>query len=227
LVDAQILRYVNELPRGSHVALFYDILKDKETILSEIVRDGLEQREIVCCLCSDVVETRDFLRRNGVGVDRHESNGLLEIDKIVPRDAHPLGIEFSSTRDNALLLWLKAYHKEKGNKPFRMICDEPLDFIVPTRLIKMENVNQAYFGRKAFKKLPAKLVCTYFNEDLAKIGEGQILFDLVKAHSHALFPGIALNIKQTSKARTDKPRARVTRARSDIRNESMFHGISP
>jgi len=195
LVDVQILRYVNDLPRGSHVALFYDILKDKETILSEIVRDGLEKREMVCCLCSDVVETRDFLLRNGVDVERYESNDLLDIDRVDPRDARPLGIEFSSTQDNALLRWLKAYHKEKGKKPLRMIYDEPLDFVTPNRLIKMEKVNQAYFGRKAFKKLPAKLVCTYFNEDVTKIGEGQFLFDLVNAHSHALFPGIALKIK--------------------------------
>jgi KaiC/GvpD/RAD55 family RecA-like ATPase len=195
LIPEQVLRYVNDLPRGSHVALFYENLDNKEEIIAEIVKDGLRKGETVVYLCRNVEQAKKFLARYGVDVDRCEKDGLIDIGKFGLEESHPLGIEFSHSDDNASVMWLKAYFKKKGNKPFRAVIDSLIDLTDLHHIVEIEKASEECFGRKASEKVPGKVVCVYSNKEIVKIDKESFFFDLIHAHSHAIFPGMAFEIK--------------------------------
>ncbi len=187
-----MLRYVNKLARGNHVVLFYDDPNEMQTILLEIIRDGLRKKEVVAYLCRDVNKARTLLSEHGIDFGRYEKDGLMDIGEVAPEQSRRLGIEFSSKPD-AFMNWLKAYFDKKGRRPFRMIVDSPLNFGNHQCTIEIEKMNENHFRGKASGRLPAKLVCVYRSKDVVKANEGELFFKLIKTHSHAVFPGIALH----------------------------------
>jgi len=190
-----VLRYVNELARGSHIVLFYDDLNEMHTILSEIVRDGLRKREAVGYLCRNVDKARDFLCRQSIDVGRYENEGLLDLDEVASQQPSRLGIEYTSSANDAFVNWLERYFQKKGRKLSRVIVDTPLDLANHTRLIDIEQTAENRFTNKRSRTLPVKLVCVYQSKDIVNIDEGRVFFELIKSHSHAIFPGIALRLK--------------------------------
>jgi hypothetical protein len=194
LTEAKVLRYVNKLARGNHVVVFYDDPKEMRKILSEIVRNGLSKKEVVGYLGRDPNEARNFLSENGIDVGRYERDGLMDIGELAPEQSCRLGIEYSSKPD-AFMNWLRAYFNKRGRRPFRIIIDSPLNFGNQQRTIEIEKMIERHFGGKTSGKLPGKLVCVYRSQEVAKANEEELFFKLIKAHSHAVFPGIALQMK--------------------------------
>lgn len=193
MIQEQVLRYVNDLPHGSHVAVFYEDLDDKQEIIAEIVKDGVQKSEAVVYLCRNVEQARKFLIGHGIDVDRYEKEGLIDIGKLGSKESHPLGIEYSHSDDDASVKWLNAYFKKKGRKHFRVIMDSPLDLADLHHIVEIEKASETYFC--ASQNVPAKLVCVYPNKEIVKIDKESFFFDLIHAHSHAVFPGMAFEIK--------------------------------
>jgi hypothetical protein len=131
-------------------------------------------------------ELREAMKHWGIYVDRYEQNHSLTItDFEALMEAEE---RLSDLKSNRLLSDLVDLLVRRG-VPVRMVAD-------PTSLAKRGMFERLVRRERALGRrleLPLTMICCY-EDTLANLKEGEFLIDTLQAHSHAVFPGIALRL---------------------------------
>ncbi|MFQ6084727.1 MAG: MEDS domain-containing protein [Candidatus Bathyarchaeia archaeon] len=183
-VPKQILDHVKGLSAHDHVVHFYETEEDKHRVLFSFVESKLKSGEIVQYYIhgGKPGEVKGKMKKHGIDVDRFEKDGLLEII-----DFRSLGVRPDISPKDAKDV-LKGIYEAKGRRPMNIIADDPLLVWDPKKLSELEEGH----GRRL--ETPIVFFCVYPSRKVTKIRNDRLYLDLIKAHGHAIFPGVALKL---------------------------------
>jgi DNA-binding CsgD family transcriptional regulator len=152
------MNVLNEVPRGSHVCMFYDSTDDLLDALVPFFKIGTENAEL-CLWCPPetltVEEARVVLRRHLPHFDRHLAAGNIEI--ISNRELYLIGDRFDVTRTFSKLGATMRDAMAKGYKGLRASGDA--SWIKDTQFKDFCAYEHAL--TKALKGNPMMALCTY------------------------------------------------------------------
>ncbi len=131
-------------------------------------------------------ELREAMKHWGICVDRCEQDRSLII---ADWETLVIAEEFLSDLKTSRLLSDLIERLTRRGVPIRMAVDATslAEHATIDKLIQRERS----LGRHL--ELPFTVVCCY-EEKLAGLKEGEFLIDMMQTHSHAVFPGIALQL---------------------------------
>jgi DNA-binding NarL/FixJ family response regulator len=165
----------NEVPRGSHVCMFYDSTDDLLDALVPFFKIGTENSEL-CLWCPPravtVEEARMALRRHLPHFDRHLAAGNIEI--ISNRELYLLGDRFDVTRTLSKLAEIMRDAMAKGYKGLRASGDA--SWIKDTQFKDFCEYEHAL--TKALKGNPMMALCTY----PIKMSKAKAASEVAQAH---------------------------------------------
>ena len=115
----------------------------------------------------------------GMDVDMWKRQGLVEVFKSDPKI-----VELADKTPAREIL--KGIYESKGKRPRSLISDNPLPAWPPEKLLEGEKSH----GRRI--EIPATLICAYPSKNSCKIWNGEYFVQMLRAHGHGIFPGIAL-----------------------------------
>jgi len=131
-------------------------------------------------------QLREAMKHWGIYVDRYEQNRSLTItdcETLMAAEEQLSGLRTSRLLSDVVDLLVRR------GVPVRIAADA-------TSLAKRGMVERLVRRDQAFGRhleLPLTMICCY-EDTLADLKEGKFLIDTLQAHSHAIFPGIALRL---------------------------------
>ena len=176
----EVVDYVISMPLSSHAIFLYESEDEKRTVLFTYVQDRVGKGELVSyCVHEGSVEgVEQAMRDFGIEVDMRKRQGLLEVFKFDPK------IVEATSKTPAREI-LKRFYQAKGKRRMSLISDNSLPAWSPEWLLECERSH----GRRM--EVPVTFICAYPSNEICKIWNGQYFIDMLKAHGHAIFPGIA------------------------------------
>lgn len=185
---SDILRTLRSLAPKDHVVLFYSNIDMKRELVFPFVQDAIQKQGVAVYAAEQesFSELREAMKHWGIYVDRYErDHSLIITDHLELMDAEE---RLNDLRSNELLRYLMERLMKRGG-PIRIVVD-------PTTLAKRGTVDELIERERALGKhleLPLTMICCY-EDTLANIKGGDFLVETLQAHSHAVFPGIALQL---------------------------------
>jgi hypothetical protein len=180
----EVVDYATKMPPSSHAIFLYDSEDEKRTLLFAYVHDRVQKGELVSYYVHqgspDKVE--DAMARFGIDVDTWKRRALLEVLKFDPKI-----VELAAKTPAREIL--KGIYEAKGKRAMSLISDNSLSAWTPEKLLE----NERSHGKRM--AVPVAFLCAYPSADLCKIWNGEYFIDMLKAHGHAIFPGIAFALE--------------------------------
>lgn len=182
---SEALGFVRQMKPKDHVVLFYSDPKDKHQVLFAYLKVGLENGEAGAYVAGDETsnEIRKSMKQFGIEVDRHEREGALRI--IDYEDWFIIGGKFDLVRTMSLLMELYEEVKTKGFRGLRFTGEMACFF-------KHELVKELVDYEESLHRVlevPITVICAYNSDMATKYGNGELYFDLIKAHGAVIFTG--------------------------------------
>lgn len=181
-MDEAVLDYVRGLPGGSHAFCPFDSPISRDQVFVEYVRGAVERNLRVVHLSDDVARDLRLISEN-------------EIRETVPGQVNVVPIEeaynpATYSPQMALEFWTNQ-SKKAENAGFAGLRGSADDTILArwglfSKLIESERV----FGRTMFSE-NFTVLCMY---DAGALELGTVLTDLLAAHRHVIFPGLAMSL---------------------------------
>jgi KaiC/GvpD/RAD55 family RecA-like ATPase len=188
LIRSDIVRTLQGLAPKDHAVLFYSDIGAKRELVFPFLQEALEKQGVAVYVTDpeSLDELREAMKHWGICVDRYEQDRSLTI-----ADYETLMVAEERLNDlkTSPLLSDLIERLIKRGVPVRMVADG-------TSLAKRGMVDKLIRRERALGRhleLPLTLICCY-QDTLAGLNEGQFLIDTLQAHSHAVFPGIALQL---------------------------------
>ena len=179
---SDIVRTLKCLAPHDHAVLFYSDIHAKRELVFPFLQEALRSHGVAVYATEHepLDEVRDAMRRSGISVDEHESDGSLALV-----DYHTVTTADGKLNDLKINQLLGALMKRGA--PVRVAAD-------PTLLIKRGMIDEVIRRERILKRrleLPLTMVCPY-EDTIAGTNDGQFLIEMLRTHNHAIFPGIAL-----------------------------------
>lgn len=127
----------------------------------------------------EVGEIEQAMKDYGIDVDLGKREGLLEVLKFDPKIVE-------ATIETPAREVLKGIYKAKGRRTMSLISDNSHPAWNPEWLLECERSH----GRRM--EVPVTFICAYPSSEICKIWNGEYVMEMLKAHGHGIFPGIAL-----------------------------------
>jgi len=188
LIGSDIARTLQGLAPNDHAVLFYSDIRSKRELVFPFLQEALDKQGVAVYVTDpeSLDELREAMKHWGIYVDRYEQDRSLTI-----ADYETLMIAEERLNDLKTIPLLSDLIERliKRGVPVRMVADG-------TSLAKRGMVDKLIRRERALGRhleLPFTLICCY-QDTLAGLNEGQFLIDTMQAHSHAIFPGIALQL---------------------------------
>ena len=185
---SDILRTLQGLAPNDHAVLFYSDIGAKRELVFPFLQEALEKQGVAIYATDheSLDELREAMKHWGIYVDRYEQDRSLTIT-----DYETLMVAEERLNDlkSSRLLSDLVERLMKRGAPVRMVTDA-------TSLAKRGMVDKLVQRERALGRhleLPLTVICCY-EDTLADLKEGEFLIDTLQAHSHAFFPGIALQL---------------------------------
>jgi len=182
LERSEIVRELQELAPHDHAVLFYSDINAKRALIFPFLEEAFDKQGLaVYATCHEPLdEVRGAIRRWGINVDRQEYENSLRICDY-QRVTSPNGRLNSVKVDQ----WLVEAAKRGG--PVRVASD--LTLLVKRGMVDEIVRQERALGRRL--KLPLTLICAY-EESVTDTRNGEFLIEMLRAHSHVVFPSIAM-----------------------------------
>lgn len=185
---SDILRTLQSLAPNSHVVLFYSNLDAKHELVFPFLQEAIQKQGIAVYAAehesSD--DLREAMRHWGIYVDRYErEHSLIITDHLEFMEAED---RLNGLRSSRLLNELMERLMKLAG-PIRVVVD-------PTILARHGTVDELLDRERSLGRhldLPLTMICCY-EETLANVRGGEFLIEILQAHSHAIFPGIVLQL---------------------------------
>lgn len=185
---SNIIRTIQRLGLRDHAVLFYSSIDVKRELVFPFLQEALETQGIAIYVTEHepLDELREAMKHWGIYVDKYESERSLRIaDFETLRTAEE---QLYDLKANELLDGLLGRLMKRGG-PVRVVAD-------PTPLVKRGLVDAATHRERTLGRrleLPFTMICCY-EDTLADTKEGDFLVEALRVHSHAVFPGLALEL---------------------------------
>jgi hypothetical protein len=188
LERSNIVNALLALAPSDHAVLFYSDIDMKRELVFPFLQEALDKHGLAVYVTDHEPfdELREAMRHWGIYVDRYEQDHSLTIT-----DCETLMTaeeRLSDLRTSRLLSDLIDLLVRRG-APVRIVADA-------SSLAKRGMVERLVRRDRALGRhleLPLTMICCY-EDTLADLKEGKFLIDTLQAHSHAVFPGIALRL---------------------------------
>lgn len=179
---SEIVRQLQSLAPHDHAVLFYPDIRAKRELVFPFLQEALQNQGVAVYLTSQepIDEVRDAMGRAGINVDKHESDGSLVIC-----DYQAFTTADGRVKDPEIDQSLRDLVKRGG--PVRVAADA-------TSFVKRGMLDEIVRREQASKRrleLPLTMVCSY-EETVTDAKKGEFLIQMLRTHSHVIFPGIAL-----------------------------------
>jgi len=188
LERSDILKTLQSLAPNDHVVLFYPNIDAKRELVFPFVQEAVLKQGVAVYVTEHESpgELREAMKHWGIYVDKYERDRSLIItdhEKLAEAEER-----LNDLKSSQLLNDLMERLMKRGG-PIRVVAD-------PTMIAKRGTVDELVerergLGRRL--ELPFTLICCY-EDTVADIGEGEFLIETLRAHSHAVFPGIAIQL---------------------------------
>jgi hypothetical protein len=183
----QALSYTANLDRGDHAILVYDNLIVAAEYFSAYIEEGINRQESTCFVGPSRARYEQLLEQAGVEVGQLEDNGYLRYFAI--QDFCLEGTRPSRKTALRKIDELIKTSREKECRGMRFILlselaqesDTPFDSIVEFE--RWLNTLSSY---------PMSTLCCYEARDILQGPRPELFMELLKAHGHCLFQGIAM-----------------------------------
>lgn len=178
----EIIRQLQALAPHDHAVLFYPDIHAKRELIFPFLQEALQNQGVAIYVTSQepIDEVRDAMKRAGISVDQHESDGSLVIC-----DYQAITTADGRLNDPEIDQSLRELVKHGG--PVRVAADA-------TSFVKRGMVDDLVRREQALRRrleLPLTMVCAY-EETVTDAKKGEFLIEMLRTHSHVIFPGIAL-----------------------------------
>jgi len=188
LERSDIVRRLQNLAPTDHAVLFYSDIVTKRELVFPFLQGALEKKGLAVYATdhesSD--ELREAMKHWGIYVDRYERDHSLIITDY---ETFMVAEERLNDLKTSRLLSDLIEQLVKRGVPVRIVTDA-------TSLVKRGLVNELLQRERTLGRhleLPFTMVCCY-EDTLTSLKDGEFLIDTLEAHSHAIFPGIALQL---------------------------------
>jgi len=171
-----------------HAVLFYSSIDVKRELVFPFLQEAFETQGTAIYVSEHepLDELREAMKHWGIYVDKYESERSLKItdfETLKTAEEQLYALKANKLLDDLL----QRLMKQRG--PVRVVAD-------PTLLVKHGMVDavahrERTLGRRL--ELPLTMICCY-EDTLADAKEGEFLVETLRAHSHAVFPGLALEL---------------------------------
>jgi len=188
LERSDIVRTVQGLAPNDHAVLFYSDISSKRELVFPFLQEALDKEGVAVYVTEHEPfdELREAMKHWGIYVDRYEQDrSLIITDYETLMTAEELLNDLKTSR----LLSDLIERLIKRGAPVRMVTDATL--LAKRGMIDKLIQRERALGRHL--ELPLTMLCCY-EDTLAGLKEGEFLIDTLQAHSHAIFPGIALQL---------------------------------
>jgi len=190
LEKSEILEFVKQMKAADHVIMFYSKLEDKHQVLFTYLKAGLDQGEAAAYIASEEPpnQIKQAMKRFGIYVESFEKSGALHM--IDYKDWYIIGGKFDIAK--TIKLWKKLYDEAvaKGFKGLRVTGETACFF-------NQGMVRELVEYEKALRRVlefPMTAICAYDTNLVAKVDEGELYLNLIKAHSTVIFAGPEVGI---------------------------------
>jgi len=188
LESSGILKTIESLAPNDHVVLFYSKIDVKRELVFPFLQDALQKGGAAVYVTDHepLDGLREAMKHWGIYVDRYESERSLTITGFETLMAAEE--QLGDLKTSKLLSDLLERLMKRGG-PVRVVAD-------PTSLAKRGMVDEIVNRERALGRrleLPLTVICCY-EDTLTEMKEGEFLIETLRAHSHAIFPGIALQL---------------------------------
>jgi hypothetical protein len=187
LERSEIVRTLQGLAPTDHACLFYSDIGAKRELVFRFLQEALEKQGVAVYVTDheSFDELREAMKHWGIYVDRYEQDHSLTIT-----DYETLMVAEELLKDLKTSRLLSDLTERLIKRvPIRMVTDA-------TALAKRGMVEKLVQRERALGRhleLPLTLICCY-EDTLAGLKEGEFLIDTLQAHSHAVFPGMAMQL---------------------------------
>jgi len=188
LESSDIIKTVRTLAPNDHAVLFYSNIEAKRELVFPFLQEALQKQGAAVYVTEHepLDELREAMRHWGIYVDRYEyerSLTITDFQTLVAAEERLSDLKTSKLLNNLIERLIK-----RGG-PVRVVAD-------PTLVAKRGMVDEVLKRERALGRhleLPLTVICCY-EDTLADTKEGEFLIETLRAHSHAVFPGIAMQL---------------------------------
>lgn len=185
---SDIVRTLRSLAPNDHAVLFYPDIGAKRELVFPFLQDALDQEGVAVYATEHepLDELREAMKHWGIYVDKCEQNRSLTItdcETLMTAEERLTSLKTSRLLSDLMERLIR------GRVLVRIVTDATAlaNRGMVDRLIQWERT----LGRRL--ELPLTMICCY-EETVASLKEGEFLVDTLQTHSHAVFPGIALQL---------------------------------
>lgn len=141
-------------------------------------------------------QVRERMKSFSIDVETYERGGSLEISsydpwymrKGVPNPTHEVLENLMKALERATA---------SGKRGMRAASDASFQFI---RRGKTKELLEYEASLDKELEGPVAAICAYDSKQVTKVWKGKFLFELIRTHGHAVFPGIALSLLPPKKS---------------------------
>jgi hypothetical protein len=188
LERSNIVNALQSLAPSDHAVLFYSDIDMKRELVFPFLQEALGKQGLAVYVTEHepLDELRRAMRHWGIYVDRYERDRSLTITDYETFMAAEERL--NDLKTSRLLSDLVDLLVRRG-VPVRIVADATslAKRGMVDKLVRREQV----LGRHL--ELPLTMICCY-EDTLSNLKEGEFLISTLQAHSHAVFPGIALRL---------------------------------
>ena len=185
---SDIVKTIQSLAPKEHAVLFYSNIDTKRELVFPFLHEAIQKQGIAVYASEHepLDELRESMKHWGIYVDRYEQDhSLIITDHVQLMEAQE---RLNDLRSNQLLNDLMERLMKRGG-PIRVVGD-------PTMLAKRGPVDELVESERTLGRhleFPLAMICCY-EDAVGNIREGEFLIEILQAHSHAIFPGMALRL---------------------------------
>lgn len=179
---SEIIKTLQGLAPSDHAVLFYSDIHSKRELVFAFLEVAFRNHGVAIYVTEHEPfdEVRDAMRRWGINVEKYESDRSLAIAN------YQAVISVDGRFDDEKISQSLGDLMGQGG-PIRVVTDA-------TSLVKRGMVDEVMRRERVLRRrleLPLTMVCSY-DETLADMRDGEFLIQMLRTHSHVVFPGIAL-----------------------------------
>lgn len=183
---SEIVSTLQRLAPNEHVLLLYSNIDAKRELVFPFLQEALEKQGVAVYVTEHEPfdEVKDAMARGGIDVDKHQSDRSLVItdyQALTAAEGRLNDLKTSQLLRDMIELLVK-----RGG-PVRVVADATL--LVKRGMVDEVVKRERALGRRL--EMPLTVICAY-EDTVADTKEGEFLIEMLRAHNHAVFPGIAL-----------------------------------
>jgi hypothetical protein len=188
LERSNIVNALLALAPSDHAVLFYSDIDMKRELVFPFLQEALDKDGLAVYATEHepLDQLREAMKHWGIYVDKYEQDRSLTITDCETLMAAEERL--NDIRTSRLLSDLVHLLVRRG-VPVRIVADA--SSLAKRGMVERLVRRDQALGRHL--ELPLTMICCY-EDTLADLKEGKFLIDTLQAHSHAIFPGIALRL---------------------------------